>query len=70
MTRRFDSDLDPQKAGASHNSAVSAADSDFRSLIDSSPEGFVVIREGFCIYVNASFAGFLGRTREEVMSEL
>ncbi|MEO1339098.1 MAG: PAS domain S-box protein, partial [Myxococcota bacterium] len=70
MAGGFDSDADSLKVGPLSDNDSSGTDLDFRSLVDASPEGFVVIREGFCIYVNASFARFLGRTREDVMSEL
>ncbi len=42
---------------------------DLRALSDQNPEGIVVVRNGFVLYVNASFARFLGRDRQQVMDE-
>ncbi len=41
---------------------------DLRALVDQSPDGIIILRDGFVLYVNSSFATFLGRTREALFS--
>ena len=43
---------------------------DLRALSEQNPEGIVVVRDGFIVYVNASFARFLGRERSQIMEEM
>ena len=60
---------DPTR-GRGLNAVIYDETADLTALVEQSPDGVVVVRGGVVIYVNASFARFLGRERDEVLGEM
>ena len=47
--------------------ADSDQNADLRALVDQSPDGVIILRDGLVEYVNSAFAAFLGRSRQSLV---